>query len=138
VGRYTGTVWEQYHPYVRAQETGNKTDVRWVALTNSNGEGLLVCGAPLIYVNAQQFDTDLLNHISSKESHKHGGKITPGDFISLHIDYRQIGVGGDNTWGARTHSRYSLPGKKYSYSYILSTFNKKTEDPFHKYYSTYK
>ena len=41
IGLYTATVWEQFHPYVRAQETGNKTDVRWVALRNKAGEGLL-------------------------------------------------------------------------------------------------
>lgn len=131
VGIYSGTVWEQYHPYVRAQETGNKTDVRWLTLTNSEGKGLLICGTPLVYVNAQQFDTDKLNHINSLVKHNHGGSITPDNVISLHVDFRQTGVGGDNTWGAKTHSSYSLPCRQYSYSYLLVPFHKGYDDPFY-------
>jgi len=131
VGLYSGKVWEQYHPYVRAQETGNKTDVRWLTLTNSQGNGLMVVGAPLIFANAQQFDTDLLNHTGSMVKHNHGGSITPSTTISLHIDYKQIGVGGDNSWGAKTHSHYSLPCKKYNYSYLLKPFQKGADNPFY-------
>lgn len=128
VGRYSGNVWEQYHPYVRAQETGNKTDVRWVALTNDSGFGIFVSGLLPLSANAQQFDTDLLNHTSSK-IHNHGGKITPSDIVSLHIDYKQMGLGGDNSWGARTHSRYSLPCRNYSYSYVIQPFNITMDNP---------
>ena len=128
IGRYSGTVWEQYHPYVRAQETGNKTDVRWVTLTDKSGLGIFVSSVEPISVNAQQFDTDLLNHISSK-IHNHGGKITPSNIVSLHIDYLQMGLGGDNSWGAKTHSQYSLPCKTYSYSYVIQPFNNLKDNP---------
>ena len=47
IGRYSSTVWDQYHPYVRAQETGNHCDVRWLSLTDANGSGLLVEETPL-------------------------------------------------------------------------------------------
>lgn len=131
VGQYGGKVWEQYHPYVRAQETGNKTDVRWLTLTNSQGNGLMVIGSPLIFANAQQFDTDLLNHTGNIVRHNHGGSILPSSTISLHIDYKQIGVGGDNSWGAKTHSRYSLPCKKYNYSYLLKPYQKGFDNPYY-------
>ena len=130
VGHYRGSVWEQYHPYVRAQETGNKTDVSWVTLTNNQGIGLQISGTPDLFVNAQQFDTDLLYHKPSRERNNHGGRISPSDVISLHVDYRQTGVGGDNSWGARTHARYSLPARTYEYSYVIAPFIEKENDPF--------
>ena len=119
VGFYNGKVSDQYHSYVRAQENGNKTDVRWAMLTDETGSGLMISGEEVLNINVQQFDTDLLNHIS-EEIHNHGGSIVPSDVVSLHIDHRQMGVGGDNSWGARTHSRYSLTAKEYSYSYLLA------------------
>lgn len=123
VGIYSGKVWEQYYPYVRAQETGNKTDVRWAKLTNDKATGLLISGEPLLSVNAQQFDTDSLDHNSKRPIPNHGGSIQKANIISLHIDLAQMGVGGDNSWGARTHARYSLLCKPYSYSYSIRPIN---------------
>lgn len=133
LGWYESTVGQQYHPYVRAQETGNKTDVQWVRLTDKDGFGLMVSGYPDLYINAQQFDTDLLNHQPQRERNNHGGRISPEEVISLHVDYRQIGLGGDNSWGARTHAAYSLPAREYRYVYMLSPVSK-TDDPFMQYW----
>ena len=55
IGVYTASVWEQYHPYVRAQETANKCDVRWVALRSQSGEGLLVTGEEPLSISAWNF-----------------------------------------------------------------------------------
>jgi len=115
---YESTVWKQYHPYVRPQETGNKTDVRWLILHNINNKGLLFIGDSLINVNAQHFDKNLLER-SEDISPRHGNEVKKGDIISLNIDYQQMGLGGDNTWGARTHKQYTLPAKKYSYKYKI-------------------
>lgn len=117
---YKATVWEQYHPYVRAQETGNKTDVRWTALQNRTGEGLLVkaVGDPL-NVSAWNFPIEDLYYIPSMTKHIHGGSIEKKDMVWLNIDSKQMGVGGDNTWGAQTHPEYTITPVAHSYSFFL-------------------
>jgi beta-galactosidase len=123
VDHYKGTVWEQYHPYVRPQETGNKTDVRWMALTNKNGKGLMAIGAPLLSSSALAFDYKELYHGGKDKPNKHGNAIRQGDVISFQIDYKQMGVGGDNSWGAPVHAEYSIPSQPYQYSFILRPIN---------------
>jgi beta-galactosidase len=61
VGRYSSTVAAQWTEYIRPQENGNKTDVRWVALTNKRGIGLLASGEPLLEVNASHFTPEDLS-----------------------------------------------------------------------------
>ncbi|MDN5199917.1 glycoside hydrolase family 2 TIM barrel-domain containing protein [Fulvivirgaceae bacterium BMA10] len=129
VGVYEGTVWDQYTPYVRPQENGNKTDVRWVALTNDQGIGLLATGIPFLDVSAHQFSMDELEHHGPDAPNKHGSEVKPGDQVSLNLDYKQMGVGGDNTWGARTHEQYTLPAGEYSYMFRLRPFDSKLESP---------
>ncbi|BAX79307.1 glycoside hydrolase family 2 TIM barrel-domain containing protein [Labilibaculum antarcticum] len=123
VDHYKGTVWEQYHPYVRPQETGNKTDVRWIALTNNDGKGLMAIGAPLLSSSALAFDYQELYHPGKGKPNKHGNEIKKGEIISFQIDYKQMGVGGDNSWGAPVHAEYSLPAEEYTYSFILRPIN---------------
>lgn len=117
---YKATVWEQYHPYVRAQETGNKTDVRWAALRNNTGEGLLIkaAGDPL-NVSAWNFPIEDLYYIPSMTKHIHGGSIEKKDMVWLNIDSKQMGVGGDNTWGAQTHPEYTITPVAQSYGFYL-------------------
>ncbi len=124
IGIYSSTVMEQYHPYVRAQETGNKTDVRWCALYDSNGKGLIVFGEPTVYVNALPFDPERITYIPGLNNWFHGGSITKGNEISLSVDYRQMGIGGDNTWGAKSHARYNLMPREYQYSFRILPFDK--------------
>jgi beta-galactosidase len=116
VGLYSGPVEEQFHPYVRPQETGNKTDVRWVALTNKDGVGLLVVGMPLLYVSAWPFTMEDLEKAS------HINELPRRDTITVNLDYKQMGVGGDDSWGARTHPEYTLPPKAYSYQFRLRPY----------------
>ena len=123
VGLYSGPVTEQYHAYARPQETGNKTDVRWVALTNQRGEGLLAVGMPHLYASAWPFTMELLE----KATHTH--ELVHGDDITLNLDYKQTGVGGDNSWGARTHDEYTLFAKPYNYRFRLRALNGKADDP---------
>jgi beta-galactosidase len=114
VGLYSGLVENQIHVYVRPQETGNKTDVRWVALTNNEGMGLLAVGMPLLNVSAWPFTMQEL------ESAKHTFDLPRDRMITVNLDYQQMGVGGDNSWGARTHPEYTLPAKPYSYRFRLT------------------
>ena len=108
IGLYTATVWEQFHPYVRAQETGNKTDVRWVALRNKAGEGLLITGEEPLNVSAWNFPLEDIDYVAFNTERRHGGSIMKKDMIWLNIDHRHMGVGGDNTWGAQVHPEYTI------------------------------
>ncbi|MBZ9638706.1 glycoside hydrolase family 2 TIM barrel-domain containing protein [Streptomyces sp. PSKA30] len=115
VGVYSGTVSGQWTPYIRPQENGNKTDVRWVALTDRGGSGLLVSGEPLLEVNASHFTPEDLS-----SGVRHDYQLTPRDEVVLRVNHRQMGVGGDNSWGAHTHDEYKLfADRDYSFTYRL-------------------
>jgi len=116
VGIYGGGVKEQIHDYVRPQENGNKTDVRWVALTNKDGIGLLAVGIPLLNVSAWPYTMQDLER--ARRVHE----LRQRDTITVNLDYKQMGVGGDNSWGARTHPEYTLPAGDYSYSFRLRPY----------------
>jgi len=116
VGIYSGQVEELIHDYVRPQENGNRTDVRWVALTNKNNTGLLAVGMPLLSVSAWPYTMwDL-------ERARHVHELPRRDTITVNLDYKQMGVGGDNSWGARTHPQYTLPAGPYSYKFRLRAY----------------
>ncbi len=114
VGVYSVPVEQQIHVYVRPQETGNKTDVRWIAFTNKAGTGLLAVGMPLLSASAWPFTMDELQ----KAAHTHELPLTGN--VTINLDYRQMGVGGDNSWGAKTHPEYMLPSQPYSYRFRLA------------------
>ena len=130
VGVYSGTVLEQYHPYVRPQETGNKTDVRWIALTNDEGIGLLAIGMPPLSASALPFLQNDLDWRKDR-SQQHGGQVRRRDFVTLNLDYKQMGVGGDTSWGWRAwpHPEYRLFSKVFTYRYRLRPFYAKEESP---------
>jgi beta-galactosidase len=128
VDLYSGTVAEQYWPYLRPQENGNKEEVRWAVFTNKQGMGLRFEGQPLLSVSAhhnmmEDFEsperTDGRHIKGVKPVNRHTTDVIPRELTSIHVDYRQMGVGGDNSWGARTHEEYRLTGKSYSYSFTM-------------------
>ena len=120
VGLYQATVWEQFHPYVRAQETANHCDVRWVSLRNAAGEGLLVTGEEPLSVSAWNFPMEDIEYRPSQVERRHGGSILKKDMVWLNIDHKQMGVGGDNTWGAQVHPEYTITPQEWKYSFTLS------------------
>jgi beta-galactosidase len=128
VGLYEGTVAEQFHPYVRPQETGNKTDVRWMALTNDAGTGLLVVGMPLLSAGALHYTIDDLDPGEQKQQ-RHAGELVERDLVSLNIDHRQMGVGGVNSWGTTGLSNYSLYYQEYQYTFKLRPFSAEDGSP---------
>jgi beta-galactosidase len=128
VGRWSGRVWDQLHPYTRPQETGNKTDVRWLALRNEAGHGLLAVGAPVICASAWELPVSELEfepiddpsrEIIVPASQRHGADVRRHEMVTLNLDYKQMGVGGDTSWGARTHPEYTLTDSEYRYSFRL-------------------
>ena len=120
ISRYEATVWEQFHPYVRPQETANKCDVRWVALTNDKGNGLLFIGENPLSVSAWNFTQEDIGYIPFDIERKHGGSIEKKDFVWFNVDHLQMGVGGDTTWGAQVHPEYTISPEEISYSFTLS------------------
>lgn len=128
VGLYKQTVAEQYWKYVRPQENGNKTDVRWAAVTDTNGNGLLFVGLPLLEVSAHHnvladFESEIRSFDNQRDQtsaiNRHTNDVKPRDLTSVNIDYKQMGVGGDDSWGARTHDEYRLTGKEYKYAFRM-------------------
>ncbi|MEX2602821.1 MAG: glycoside hydrolase family 2 TIM barrel-domain containing protein [Gracilimonas sp.] len=115
VGIYSGTVLEQFVPYMTPQENGNKTGVRWLRLQNDAQTGLMVksLSSPLS-VNAHHYRTeDLEGNLD------YYYQVPTRDLVKLHIDYKQRGVGGDNSWGSRPLEKYQLTDSKYHYDFIL-------------------
>jgi len=130
VGYFSGKVIDQYHPYIRPQENGNKTDVRWVALSNNNGVGLLAVGMPLLYTSAHHNIIEDFDEPGPEKSYRHTNDVKKRNLVTWNIDFKQRGVGGDDSWGALPHKEYTLPAKEYSYSFRLRPFSKKDGDLF--------
>jgi len=133
VGLYLGKVKDQYWAYVRPQENGNKTDVRWVSFTNNDGNGLLAIGLPLLSVSAhhnlmEDFESPVRTVGRIYEGkvvvNRHVNDVKERNLISVNLDYKQMGVGGDNSWGAHTHPEYLLKNNTYNYSFRLKMIRK--------------
>jgi beta-galactosidase len=106
VGRYRSTVNEQYFPYISPQENGNRTDVRWMAFRDRKGNGLVLAGKPLLSLSALHFTPEDLTQES--RGSRHTIDLTPHEFVSVCVDLKQRGVGGDDSWGASPHSQYCV------------------------------
>jgi beta-galactosidase len=118
VGRYRGTVSEQYFPYVRPQETGNKTDVRWLALTDSSGAGLLFVGDSLLSMSALHYTIADLDP-GLEKGQTHSGELVERPEVYVNVDERQMGVGGTDSWGTPALPQYSLPYAEYHYRFRM-------------------
>ena len=127
VDRFSGKVWDQTFQYVRPQETGNKTDVRWMAMHNGN-VGIMAKGLPVFDGSVHHYNYSNLDYMKGSQLH---GKIDikKEDQIDWLIDFKQMGVGGDNSWGAKPHNKYTLPMDTtiYNLEYVLMPFSGKNE-----------
>lgn len=119
VGLYDDLVANQYvWNYIRPQESGYKTDVRWLSLTDADGKGLQIEGIQPICFSATDIATEELDPGLTKKQ-QHPSDLRPHDAVFLHIDLKQRGVGGDNSWGALPHEQYRLLDKQYTYGYVM-------------------
>jgi beta-galactosidase len=124
VGIYRGTVDAQFcRDYSEPGESGNKFDVRWIALSGDHGVGLLAVGQPRLSANALHYTTDDL------QSAKHAWELTHRPFITLNLDLRQMGVGGDDSWGAWPHKEFQIPAQPATYRFRLRPYATASEDP---------
>ncbi|HEY1023490.1 MAG TPA: beta-galactosidase small subunit, partial [Flavisolibacter sp.] len=119
VGLYRQDLEEQYFPYARPQESGNKTDTRWVKFTNGKGRGLQVVFADsLLSFSALPYSLDDLDPEVDKKQY-HSGELKKRNEIYLHLDGQQTGMQGIDSWGAQPLERYRIPFKAYQYSYWI-------------------
>ena len=117
VGVYASTVGEQFFPYVSPQETGNKTDVRWVAFTNDGGVGLMAVGMPSLSFSALHHSVeDLTQEIRGS---RHPVDLPKREDVYLNLDLKQRGVGGDDSWWSKPHTQYCLLAHDYSFAFRL-------------------
>lgn len=157
---YESSVSDQYVPYIRPQENGYKTDVRWAAFTNANHNGLLIVssaenkkdlGLSALHMLNEDFDaTNGLNYAVEKKVEKHATKdenysdgmpevnkskhtidIVERDLVQLNIDLDQRGVAGDNSWGAKPQKEYMLTGDQVNmYSFYFIPFKNGNKEKF--------
>ncbi len=122
VGLYKQAISEQYFPYIRPQETGNKLDVRWVKLQQKNGVGIKIYGENLLNVSALNFSKDDLDS-GIEKAKKHAGELTPRQEVYVNVDGYSSGLGSINSWGRLPLEQYRLPYKSYNYSYWIVPIN---------------
>jgi len=107
LGYYTGKVRDQFVPYLKPQECGNKTDVRYAEITSADGQSGLHVEATIPFeINALPWTPEEL------EANDHVYKLPQSKQTVARINYKQMGVGGDDSWGARTHAEYTLPANR--------------------------
>ena len=128
---HDGNIVDQFHRYSRPQETGNKTDIRWISLES---EKLFLTAQPLdskfLSSSIWPFTTSELEFEPGKDggisasglvpvTNKHGADIKIGNRQQWNIDHLQMGVGGDTSWGRLVHDEYTIPVANYSYSFVI-------------------
>ncbi len=119
LGVWKQTVAEQFWGYVRPQETGTKTQVRYWNITNKAGKGLRFEGVEPLEMQALNYTEDDLQPARNK-AQWHSGDLIGRPFTDLHIAARSMGVGCVNSWGAWPRQEYQMPYKDYTYTYIIS------------------
>ena len=132
VGVYHSTVDKQWIEYSRPQENGNKTDVRWVALTNAQGAGLLAVGAPTLSVSAHHYTKEDIERAAYTFQMKEHPEVY------LNLDWKQMGVGGINSWSPQAYpmNPYRIAsGEEHTYRYRLTpidgpNFQEKAREQF--------
>ncbi|WP_198664908.1 glycoside hydrolase family 2 TIM barrel-domain containing protein [Lewinella sp. IMCC34191] len=120
VGRYSADVSELMYDYIRPQENGYRTDVREVRFVDDAGRGILVSAADeLIGFSAyNQLNSDFDEGMRKVQRHNYD--VPERKLVTVNIDYKQSGIGGDDSWGARPHPEYTIPAGEYTYGFLIS------------------
>ncbi|WP_431123726.1 glycoside hydrolase family 2 TIM barrel-domain containing protein [Flagellimonas flava] len=115
-GLYSKSVKNDFFHYVRPQESNNYTGVDWARLADKSGKGLEILGSVPLSVSAWPYTMEDLS-----DPKGHIVELPERDIITLNVDYRQMGVGGDDSWtiNARPHEEFRLPSKEYNYGFVI-------------------
>ena len=124
IGKYAQTVAEQFHPYVRPQETGTKTDVRWWRLIDINGNGLEFTSEDPFSASALNYTIESLDDGEEKEQ-RHAQEVPKANLTNFCIDKLQMGLGCVNSWGALPLEQYMIPYTSYEFSFTMQPIQSK-------------
>ena len=121
IGFYENKVADEYYPYVRPQESGNHTDVRWFRVVNAEGKGLEFYGNAPMEASALNFLTEDLDDGATKDKviGRHSGDLIERPLTQVHIQQRQMGLGCVNSWGAWPLAEYQMPYKDYDFTFAI-------------------
>lgn len=119
LGIYRQSVDEQFYSYIRPQETGTKTDIRWWKQLNAGGNGLKVVGDAPFSASALHYTICSLDDGEQKDQ-RHSPEVQKADLTNLIIDKAQMGLGCVNSWGALPLPQYMLPYGDYEFTFILT------------------
>jgi beta-galactosidase len=118
LGHYKQTVSEQFYSYIRPQENGNKTDIRWWKQTDKGGNGLMFISNAPFSASALHYSIESLDDGTSKEQ-MHSEFVQPINYTNMCIDKIQMGLGCINTWGAVPMEKYQIPYADYEFTFIM-------------------
>lgn len=121
VGEYSGSVDEQFEPYIRPQETGNKHQTRWATVLNNQGVGFFVAGKPYLDFSAHHCTLDNL----TEARHRYELQRIPETM--LYLDYRQRGI-GNASCGPEVLKEYELLPEEFDFTIRLRPFAEKEDD----------
>lgn len=120
LGVYDAKVADQYWGYVRPQESGNKTEVRYWQVKDENGKGLeFYSFAPMECSTLNYLASDLDDGWDKNAHQSHSGDLTPRDFSVVKLAVRQRGLACVNSWGAIPLEQYRMPYQDYSFTYVI-------------------
>ena len=119
LGIYRQSVTEQFYPYIRPQENGTKTDIRWWRIVDKAGNGIEIVSAAPFSASALHYTIESLDEGWSKRQ-GHSPEVEEADLTNLCIDKKQAGLGGVNSWGAITLPEYQIPYGNYEFTFILT------------------
>ena len=122
IGFYENKVKDEYFPYVRPQESGNHTDIRWFRVVNSEGKGLEFSSTAPMEASALNYLTEDLDdgmHKDKKWGH-HSGDLVERPLTQVHLQQRQFGLGCVNSWGAWPRREYCMPYKDYDFTFMIA------------------
>lgn len=119
IGIFKQKVNEQYYPYIRPQESGNKSDLRWWEVKSLAGNGLYFTSDVAFQASALNYLTSDLDSGLDKEGHEHSGELEPRGLTNIHIDGFQSGLASEDSWGALPRPEYRLPYGDYSFNFVI-------------------
>ena len=118
LGHWKQTVTEQFYPYIKPQETGTKTDIRWLRLTNGAGRGVEIEAEQPFSASALHWCIETLDDGPNKHN-RHSELLREDDVTNLLLDWRQMGVGCINSWGALPLPEHRMPFGEYSFHFVI-------------------
>jgi beta-galactosidase len=118
IGRYRASVSEIGFDYIRPQENGNRSDVRWVSFVNKDALGIRFVGHPLLNFSSHNNMPEAYDGGENKQ-HRNYHDIKKQDLVFINIDMQQMGVGGDDSWGAKPLAQYQLELADYQFQFFI-------------------